>query len=100
MSFALPLTASTKGQTQNPVLFVSLGASNLARSFDALKCCIERCIFPRPAIFMHAMGPGRGYVSRGGILNAIYSPILNCGILEAVRNKKNLPIRRRFLRLQ
>ena len=37
---------------------------------------------------MHAMGPGRGYVSRGGILNAIYSPILNCGIFEAVRKKR------------
>ena len=37
---------------------------------------------------MHAMGPGRGYLSRGGILNTVYSPILNCGILEAARNKK------------
>ena len=88
MSFALPLTASTEDQTQNPVLFIFLGASNLARSFHGLKYCIERCIFPRPAIFMHAMGPGRGYLSRGGILNAAYSPILNCGILEAARDKK------------
>ena len=88
MSFVHPQTASTEDQTQNPVLFIFLGASNLARSFHGLKYCIERCIFPRPASFVHAMGPGRGYVSRGGILNAIYSPILNCGILEAVRNKK------------
>ena len=88
MSFVLPLTSSTEDQTQNPVLFIFLGASNLARSFHGLKYCIERCIFPRPASFVHAMGPGRGYLSRGGILNAVYSPILNCGILEAVRNKK------------
>ena len=88
MSFAHPLATLTKDQTQNSVLFILLGASNLARSFHGLKYCIERCIFPRPAIFMHAMGPGRGYLSRGGILNAVYSPILNCGILEAVRNKK------------
>ena len=88
MSFVLPLTNSAEDQTQNPVLFIFLGASNLARSFHGLKYCIERCIFPRPASFVHAMGPGRGYVSRGGILNAVYSPILNCGILEAVRNKK------------
>ena len=88
MSFVLPLTASTEDQTQDPVLFIFLGASNLARSFHGLKYCIERCIFPRPASFVHAMGPGRGYVNRGGILNATYSPILNCGILEAVRNKK------------
>ena len=88
MPFAPPLALSTKDQTQNPVLFIFLGASNLARSFYGLKRCIGRCIFPRPASFMHAMGPGRGYVSRGGILNAIYSPILNCGIFEAVRNKR------------
>jgi len=88
MPFAPPLALSTNNQTQNPVLFIFLGASNLARSFYGLKRCIRRCIFPRPASFVHAMGPGRGYVSRGGILNAIYSPILNCGILEAVRNKK------------
>ena len=88
MSFVLPLTALTEDQTQNPVLFIFLGASNLARSFHGLKYCIERCILPRPAIFMHAMGPGRGYLSRGGILNTVYSPILNCGILEAARNKK------------
>ena len=88
MSFVLPLTTSTENQTQDPVLFIFLGASNLARSFHGLKYCIERCIFPRPASFVHAMGPGRGYLSNGGILNAVYSPILNCGILEAVRNKK------------
>ena len=88
MSLILPLTTSTEDQTQNPVLFIFLGASNLARSFHGLKDCIERCIFPRPASFFHAMGPGRGYLSRGGILNAVYSPILKCGILEAVRNKR------------
>ena len=88
MSFAPPLATSTKDQTQSPVLFIFLGASNLARSFYGLKRCIERCILPRPASFVHAMGPGRGYVSRGGILNAIYSPILNCGIFEAVRKKR------------
>ena len=88
MSFAPPLTISTKDQKQNPVLFIFLGASNLARAFYGLKRCIERCIFPRSASFVHAMGPGRGYVSQGGILNAVYSPILNCGILEAVRNKR------------
>jgi hypothetical protein len=88
MPFAPPLATLTKDQTQNPVLFILLGASNLARSFHGLKCSIERCILPRTAIFLHAMGPGRGYVSRGGILNAVYSPIINSGIFEAARNKK------------
>lgn len=88
MSFEPPLTASTKDQKQNSVLFVFLGASNLARSFYGLKRCIKRCMFPQSANFVHAMGPGRGYISRGGIFNVIYSPILNCGILEAIRNKR------------
>jgi hypothetical protein len=88
MSFAPPQATLTKDQTQNPVIFILLGASNLARSFHGLKCCIERCILPRTAIFLHAMGPGRGYVSRGGILNAAYSPIINSGIFKAARSKK------------
>lgn len=88
MSFAHPLATLTKDQTQNSVLFILLGASNLARSFHGLKYCIERCILPRTATFLHAMGPGRGYVSPGGILNASYSPIINSGIFEAARNKK------------
>ncbi len=88
MSFADHLATLTKDQTQNPVLFILLGASNLARSFHGLKCCIERCILPRTATFLHAMGPGRGYVSRGGILNATYSPIIKSGIFEATRNIK------------
>jgi len=94
MFFEPSLTASTKDQNQNSVLFVLLGASNLARSFYGLKRCIKRCILPRPADFVHAMGPGRGYVIRGGIFNVTYPPILNCGILETARNKrkKNQPV--------
>ena len=88
MPFAPPLALSTKDQTQNPVLFIFLGASNLARSLDGLKICIKRCMLPRAASFLHAIGPGRGYVSRGGILNAVYSPILDSGIFEEVRRKR------------
>ncbi len=88
MSFAHPIKAATKDQTQNPVLFILLGASNLSRSFHGLKYCIKRCIFPRPAIFLHAMGPGRGYISGGGILNVVYSPILESGIFEVSRRKR------------
>ena len=88
MSFPPPLPASTRNQAENPILFIFLGASNLARSFDGLKSCIKRCILPRTASFIHAMGPGRGYVSRGGILNATYSPILDSGIFEAIQRKR------------
>ncbi|MBT3515073.1 MAG: hypothetical protein HN474_07140 [Nitrospina sp.] len=88
MSFPPPLTTSTKDQAENPILFIFLGASNLARSLDGLKLCIKKCMLPRETFFLHAMGPGRGYVSRGGILNAVYSPILDSGIFEALRKKR------------
>ena len=86
MYFRPYITDSTPHQKQNSLLFVLLGASNLARSFYGLKNCIKRCLLPRSSYFIHAMGPGRGYISQGGILNATYPPITNCGILEAVRN--------------
>ena len=85
MSFQSVLTDSNPGQKQNPVLFILLGASNLARSFYGLKGCIKRCLFPRSVNFIHAMGPGRGYISRGGIFNVTYTPIINCGVLETIR---------------
>ena len=72
-------------QKQNPVLFILFGASNLARSFYGLKLSIKRCIHPRSANFIHAMGPGRGYLSQGGILNTTYPPIIDCGILESIQ---------------
>ncbi len=71
----------------NPVLFIFLGASNLARSYYGLKSCLIRYLFPRPASFVHALGPGRGYISKGGRFNAVYPPILNCGIFQEVRDR-------------
>ena len=85
MSFQHALTNLNSDQKQNPVLFILFGASNLARSFYGLKLSIKRCIHPRPATFIHAMGPGRGYLSRGGILNTTYPPIIDCGILESIQ---------------
>jgi hypothetical protein len=87
MSFQYALT-NLNSDKKNPVLFILFGASNLARSFYGLKLCIKRCIHPRQAIFIHAMGPGRGYLSRGGILNTTYSPIIDCGILESIKKIK------------
>jgi hypothetical protein len=88
MSFSFPSPTSAKDQKKKPILFIFLGASNLSRSFYGLKRCIKRCMLPRTTSFLHAMGPGRGYVSRGGILNAVYTPIIDSGIFEEVRNKK------------
>ena len=75
---------STVNDSQPPVLFLFLGASNLARSYCGLKSCITRCLSPRSVSFIHALGPGRGYIREGGIFNVVYPPILNCGIFEGV----------------
>ena len=83
-----PATDTNLYQEQNSVLFILLGASNLARSFYGLKSCVTRCLFPRPVNFIHAMGPGRGYISRGGIFNATYPSIIDCGILETIHKIK------------
>ncbi|KMP12685.1 hypothetical protein UR09_00375 [Candidatus Nitromaritima sp. SCGC AAA799-A02] len=77
----------TRRASDKPVLFVFLGASNLARAFSGLTHCLTRALSPRPAEFIHAMGPGRGYIAEGGIFNAVYPPILDCGILEAADKK-------------
>ena len=82
MPLEISSVTSTKKENKNPILFVFLGASNLARSFYGLKQCITRCLFPRPVSFIHAMGPGRAYIAPGGILNTIYDPILKSEIIE------------------
>jgi len=90
MSPEPPFTSSISEENQNSVLFIFLGASNLARSFYGLKRCITRCLFPRPVNFIHAMGPGRGYISQGGILNMTYPPILQCDILKAAYSRRKI----------
>ncbi|MFQ5450969.1 MAG: hypothetical protein ACE5E9_10090 [Nitrospinaceae bacterium] len=69
-----------------PALFILLGASNLARAYDAVVHCLTRCLRPRPVEFLSAMGPGRAYKARGGIFNITYPPIGSCGILAAAKD--------------
>ena len=88
MPFKRALTNLNSDLKKKPVLFILFGASNLARSFYGLKLSIKRCIHPRPATFIHAMGPGRGYLGRGGILNTTYPPIIDCGILESIQKTR------------
>ena len=85
MSFQHSLTNLNSDQKKHPVLFILFGASNLARSYYGLNLSIKRCIHPRKATFIHAMGPGRGYLCRGGIFNTTYPPIIDCGILESIQ---------------
>ncbi len=64
-------------------LFVLLGASNLARGYSALTRHISQGISQGPAQFINALGPGRGYCTRGGLLNFSYTPIGECRVMES-----------------
>ena len=64
-------------------LFVLLGASNLARGYSALIRHIPRNI--SSSEFLNALGPGRGYCARGGLLNFTYSPIGECGVMKSAK---------------
>ena len=70
------------------MLFVLLGASNLARGYSALVNCLIDCLHPHPVEVLHAMGPGRGYFAQGGVFNVSYSPIVASGILDAARKRQ------------
>jgi hypothetical protein len=69
-----------QGSAQGQFLFVLLGASNLARGYSALTRHISNNI--SAAEFLNALGPGRGYCARGGLLNFTYSPIGECSVMK------------------
>jgi len=64
-------------------LFVLLGASNLARGYSALTRHISKNI--SASEFLNALGPGRGYCARGGLLNFTYSPIGECSVMKSAK---------------
>jgi hypothetical protein len=68
---------------QDQFLFVLLGASNLARGYSALTHHIYKNI--SAGEFLNAMGPGRGYCARGGLLNFSYSPIGECNVMKSAK---------------
>ncbi|MEC7641258.1 MAG: hypothetical protein VYC17_03795, partial [Nitrospinota bacterium] len=68
-----------------PKLFVFLGASNLARGHIALARCLQKSLYPRPARFLFALGPGRGYCAAGGVMHMVYSPIKNSKVFSVIR---------------
>jgi hypothetical protein len=78
-----------QNQTNASLLCLLLGASNLARANKGFVNYLERCLHPRPIHFLNALGPGRGYCVPGGILNIVYPPIGDCGILDAARIAKS-----------
>ena len=71
--------------SDSPVLFLLLGASNLARGYSMLTRHLSQC--PGKTEFLNALGPGRGFCARGGMFNFTYSPILDSRVLESAEKK-------------
>ena len=67
------------------VLFLLLGASNLARGYSMLRHHLSKC--REKTEFLNALGPGRGYCAKGGMFNFTYSPILESRIIEFAEKK-------------
>jgi len=66
-----------------PILFLLMGASNLARGYSMLSHHLSECLEKNKTEFLNALGPGRGFCARGGIFNITYSPIQDCPIIES-----------------
>ena len=67
------------------VLFLLLGASNLARGYSMLTQHLSKC--REKTEFLNALGPGRGFCTRGGMLNFTYSPILASRVIESAEKQ-------------
>ena len=70
-----------------PILFLLMGASNLARGYSMFTRHISSCFGKNKTEFLNALGPGRGFCARGGMFNFTYPPIQDCRILEAAKKK-------------
>jgi len=70
-----------------PILFLLMGASNLARGYSMLTHHLSECLKKNKTEFLNALGPGRGFCARGGIFNITYSPIQDCRIIESAGKK-------------
>ena len=70
-----------------PILFLLMGASNLARGYSMLTQHLSECLGKNKTEFLNALGPGRGFCARGGIFNITYSPIKDCRIIESAEKK-------------
>ena len=69
------------------IVFILMGASNLARGYSMLTRHISSCFGKNNTEFLNALGPGRGFCTRGGMFNFTYPPIQDCPILEAANKK-------------
>ncbi len=70
-----------------PLLFLFLGASNLARGYTLLTRHLSKCLDGNKPEFINALGPGRGFCARGGMFNFSYPPIQDCRAIEIAERK-------------
>jgi len=73
------------------LLFLFMGASNLARGYALLTRYISKCLGSQNVEFLNALGPGRGFCEKGGMFNFIYPPIQDCLIVEEAEKKAKNP---------
>ncbi|MBC8283208.1 MAG: hypothetical protein H8E32_05285 [Nitrospinae bacterium] len=69
------------------ILFLLMGASNLARGYSLLTRHLSKCLGAGNSEFLNALGPGRGFCARGGMFNFTYPPIQDCRVMEAAEKK-------------
>ena len=79
-----------------PILFLLLGASNLARGYTLLTRHLSKCLEKSEINFINALGPGRGFCSRGGMFNFSYPSIQDCRAIE-IAEKKSEKTRQRVV---
>ena len=73
--------------TDPPIVFLLMGASNLARGYSMLTHHLSECLKKNKTEFLNALGPGRGFCARGGVFNITYSPIQDCQVIESAQKK-------------
>ena len=73
--------------SNDELLFLFMGASNLARGYTLLKRYLSKYLGSKNIEFLNALGPGRGFCAKGGMFNFIYPPIQDCQVVEAAEKK-------------
>ena len=73
--------------SKDKLLFLFMGASNLARGYALLTRHLSKCLGVKNIEFLNALGPGRGFCAKGGMFNYIYPPIQDCQVIEAAEKK-------------
>ena len=76
-----------------PIVFLLMGASNLARGYSMLTHHFSKCLEKNKTEFINALGPGRGFCTRGGIFNITYSPIQDSQVIESAEKKSKEALR-------